>query len=388
MTDITNNGVTLLEQIKAFCQERGLEYDEVMVAIERAIAGAYRKEFGDKDKVYQAEYDIATNNYKVFEIIKVVSEMTEMSNPKREITLVSARLESPTAQVDDEIKRDIHVEKEVGFGRIASQVAKQVLIYTINNFKHARVLAKFKDYIGKIVNVEIDAFKRGGYLVKIGHAGEQTIGYITREDLLPVDHFKPGQIIKALIVDITEDENKASRVHLSRSNKDFIRAIIAKEVPEVDAGLVEITKIVREGGNRTKLLVKVSENEDSSDLDPVGTILGRRNVRLLNIMREISPTLQEKIDVIEYQPDDLETMVADALEPAEIERIEFTTSPEGKTIANVYCLAEEASLAVGKRGANVRLAADLLDIEIIIHSIDHNNSQPSFTNNGPAIITE
>lgn len=368
----------LQEQIKAFVSERGLSYEEVMVAIERAIAGAYRREFGDKDKSYSAEYNPETNKYHVYETIRVVDEVT---NPKREINIVDARLENPTLQVGDEIKNDLNVEKEIGFGRIASQVAKQVLVYTVNNFRHTKVLTKYKDFIGKIVGVEVDAFKQGGYLVKIGHGNEQTMGYIRREDLLPTDRFKPGQIIKVLVKDITEDENKSSRISMTRSAPEFVTAIIAKEVPEVENGLVKVEKIVREPGNRTKLLVSADESED---LDPVGTILGRRNVRLLNIMREISTTLSEKIDVIEFQPGRLEEMVMDALEPAQVERVELGTNEEGKASATVYCLADEASLAVGRRGANVRLASQLLDIDIKIQALEGGDTQST----APEIIAE
>lgn len=378
MTTTPTQASELQEQIKAFVNERGLSYEEAMIAIERAIAGAYRREFGDKDKTYSAEFNPDTNKYHVYETMRVVEEVT---NPKREISVVDARLENPTIQLGDEIRHDLNVEKEVGFGRIASQVAKQVLVYTVNNFRHTKVLTKYKDFIGKIVGVEVDAFKRGGYLVKIGHGNEQTMGYIQREDLLPTDRFKPGQIIKVLVKDITEDENKSSRISMTRSAPEFVTAIIAKEVPEVENGLVKIEKIVREPGNRTKLLVSADESED---LDPVGTILGRRNVRLLNIMREISTTLSEKIDVIEWQPGHIEEMVMDALEPAQVERVEMGTNEEGKTVATVYCLPDEASLAVGRRGANVRLASQLLDIEIKIQALEGDAAQSA----APEIIAE
>jgi transcription termination/antitermination protein NusA len=383
MTDTPITSEELQDQIKGFCQEKGLEYDEVMEAIQKAIAGAYRREFGDRDKSYMAEYDVLSNKYKVFEVIKIVEQMDETMNEKREMSIMDARLENPSLQVGDELRRDLGVEKEVGFGRIASQVAKQVLIYTVNNMKHTKILQKFKEFIGRIVTVEVDAFKSGGYIVKLGQGVEQTSGYLNKEDLLPIDHFKPGQLIKALIVDITEDENKGSKIKLSRSAPEFVTAIISKEVPEVEAGTVQVLKVVREAGNRTKLLVKVADIDDAGDIDPVGTILGRRNVRLLNIMREISPSLQEKIDVIEYS-DSLENMVADALEPAEIERIEFETMADGRTLAQVFCFADESALAVGKRGANVRLASQLLNVEIKINSLEQD--QP--TAHSPEITVE
>ncbi|NJS41646.1 hypothetical protein HC766_04880 [Candidatus Gracilibacteria bacterium] len=143
-----------------------------------------------------------------------------------------------------------------------------------------------------------------------------------------------------------------------------MKAIIAKEVPEVATGIVQIDKLVREPGSRSKLLVSVKEGEN---IDPVGTILGRKNVRLINIMREISTSLQEKIDIIEYRKEDLEGMIMDSLEPAEIEKVELN---EERDHADVFCYPEEASLAVGKRGVNIRLATDLLNVELNIVTLE------------------
>ena len=364
-------GEDLRQQIEFFCIEKGLEFEEVMDAINKAISGAYRREFGERDKTYEAEFDLASNSYKVYEAVRVVEEV---ENEMREMSLMDAKLENPDAKMDDVIRHDMGVEKEVGFGRIASQVAKQVLIYTVNNIQHTKVLDKFKDHVGQIVGVEVDAFKKGGYIVKLG----QTTGFIPREELLPTDRFKPGQMIKALIVDITDDPARGSRIHLSRTNNDFIVAIIKQEVPEVASGLVKIDKLVREPGNRTKLLVSVNEeDENAADIDPVGSILGRRNVRILNIMREISTSLSEKVDVVENNPEDFEQMIVDALEPAEIQDLEFSRTDDDKELVIVYCRAEEASLAVGRRGANVRLASRLLDIEIKVQSIDVEGSSSS-----------
>jgi transcription termination/antitermination protein NusA len=347
----------LKQQIELLCIERGLEPSEVMKAIETAIAAAYRKEFGDKEKNYEAEFDPETGKYSVYQTMLIVEEVED---PGKEISLVETRLVNPNARLDDEIKTQMVIQNDVHFGRIASQVAKQVMFQAINNVRHTKILQQFKDKIGDIVTVEVDCFRKGGYMVKLG----QTLGFINRDNILPIDKFKPGQLIKALVVDISEDERGNSRILLSRSHADFIRAVISNEVPEVASGIVVIDKIVREPGSRSKILV--SSNEEES-VDPVGTILGRKNVRLVNIMREISISMQEKIDVIEFQPSDIESMIMDALEPAEIEKVEIDRENRS---ANVYCYPEEASLAVGKRGVNIRLASELLEFSLTLKTIE------------------
>ncbi len=350
--DITD----LKQHIELICIERGLNPEEVIKAIEVAIAAAYRKEFGERDSTYDSQFNSETGKYSVFQTWAVVEEVL---NEGKEKTVVEARLSDPGAQLGDEIRQEVSIDNDVEFGRIASQIAKQVLFQTINNVRHTKILNQFKDKIGDIVTVEIDCFRKGGYLVKLG----ATTGFINRDNLLPVDKFKPGQMIRALIVDISEDDRGNSRVFLSRTNNDFIRAIIAKEVPEVASDVVTIDRIVREPGSRTKLLVSAKEDES---IDPVGTILGRKNVRLISIMREITTSLQEKIDVIENR-DDIEGMIMDALEPAEIDHVKWD---EEKRHGDVFCYPEEASLAVGKKGVNIRLASDLLNAELNIETLE------------------
>jgi N utilization substance protein A len=362
----------LRQQIELICIERGLDPEEIMKSIETSIAGAYRKEFGSKDRTYEAKFNLDKGTYSIFRTIEVVDEV---EFPEREVSVVEARLTNPNAVLGDVLREEVSVNEEVHFGRIASQVAKQVLMQTINSIKHTKVLNQFKDRIGEVVTVEVDHFKKGGYSVKLA----QTVGYISKEHLMPIDRFKPGQLVKALILDIIEDK-KGSRIILSRTDKDFVKAVISKEVPEVASGIVSIDKIVREPGFRSKLLVSVNEDEDQV-IDPVGTILGRKNVRILNIMREINTSMQEKIDIIENRPDELEGMIMDALEPAEIERVDID---EEKKEAIVYCYPEEASLAVGRRGVNIKLAGELLEYNLSIQTLDDDGN----TEDKAAIITE
>lgn len=358
MTQASMNDIK--QQIELICIERGLDIDEVMKAIESSIASAYRKEFGDKDMFYTAEYDMEHGTYSVYEIVEIVDEVLQ---PGRELSIVEALLSNPNARVGDVIKTKQAIDQSINFGYIASQVAKQVLTQNINNIRHSKIVQRFKDKIGDLVTVEVDGFRKGGYIVKI----DQTTGFINKEHVLPIDKFRPGQIIKALIVDITEDDRGNSRIVFSRTHPDFIRALLNQEVPEIASGVVQIERIVREPGSRTKVLVY--SHEDEQNVDPVGTILGRKNVRLISIMREISTSMQEKIDIVEYRPDELEEMIADSLEPAQIEKVEIIDDAH----ADVYCYQEEASLAVGKWGSNIRLAGRLFDMELTLNVINEEN---------------
>jgi transcription termination/antitermination protein NusA len=355
----------LKEEINFICNEKGLDPDEVIRAIEKGIASAYRKEFGNPLKTYSCSFNVNTGKYSVFEEVKIVEIADEEMgfSSDKEILLSEARLYNPKAQVGEVIKTEVKVSDEVDFGRIASQIGRQVLMQSINASKHTRLLKEYKNRVGELVSIEIDYPKKNGYIVKLG----QTTTFLGQEGLAMNDRFRPGQMVKAVILSIREDEQGNTKINISRSAEEFILAILKQEIPEIESGHVIIKKIVREAGTRTKILV-YSEDET---IDPVGTILGRKNTRIINILREISNTMQEKIDVIEYMADDVQLMIMDALEPAQIDKV-VINNEEGS--ADVYLLQEEAYLAVGKRGANIRLASRLLDLNINIITTDENGN--------------
>jgi transcription termination/antitermination protein NusA len=361
MTEKTQQQVLDIKQaIDLVCSERGISSQEVVEAIEASIAKAYRKDFGEETKGYEAEYDLTTNSYNIFETMTVTDKVDDegnVFNPDRELTLMAAMLSDHDAFVNKVYKTPIDQEKLVEFGRVATGVAKQSIIQYIRNLKHNKVIEKYKDMEGEMITVEVDYFKKNGYYVKL----DQTTVFMGSEDLMPFDKFKPGTLIKAFIETIVEDPKNGYRITLKRNSPGFVCALIKSEVPEVASGQIEIIKAVREAGVRTKLLVQ-KEDQDST-LDPVGTIIGRKEARILNISRELNINMQERIDVIEYNSEDFESMVFDALEPARIDRIENT-----ETGIICYCAKEEAPMAVGKKGANVRLASKLLDIEISIQT--------------------
>ncbi len=358
----------LKEEINFICNDKGLDPEEVIKAIEKAIASAYRKEFGNPLKTYTCSFNVNTGKYTVYEEVKIIDEVENLEEghifaPDKEITLSQSRLYNPNAQIGEIIKTEIIVTDEVYFGRIASQIGRQVLMQSINASKHTKLLKEYKNKVGELVNIEIDYPKKNGYIVKLG----QTTTFLGHEALANNDRFRPGQIVKAVILSIREDEQGNTKIALSRSAQEFVLAILKQEIPEIESGHVIIKKIVREAGTRAKILV-YSEDET---IDPVGTILGRKNTRIINVLREISSTMQEKIDVIEYMAEDLQLMIMDALEPAQIDKVIINNQNDS---ADVYCLQEEAYLAVGKRGANIRLASQLLDLNLNIITTDENGN--------------
>ncbi len=347
------------QQIDYFCAEKGLDSAEVLVAIENAVAAAYRKDFGERESAYVAEFNTDTGKYKVFQTVTV---MEEVKFPEREIGLVQARLQNPEVELGHVFKTEVSDESDINFGRVASQIARQVLIQSVNFIKHSKLIAAYKDKIGEIVSGEVERFAKGGYFVLVGG----TTAFLGLTDILPGERFKPGQLIKAAITNINEFKSGGSHIALSRSSTDFVVALMKQEIPELGAGAIRIDKIVRDAGVRTKILV--SARDDDSTLDPVGTCLGRKNTRILNVLRELSVTQSEKIDIILNTPEDIPGLIASCLEPAEVEDVEYDADSAS---AKVFCYEEEASIAIGKRGGNINLACRLLNINLSLVTIDN-----------------
>lgn len=348
----------LKEQIDLICIEMGLEPDEIKKAIEVGIASGYRKEFGNRECMYDASFNMENGNYKIWRVIKVVDEVI---NPDHEISLIEAKLSNPAAQLGDIIQEEVTEQDSIEFGRISTQIAKQSLINAIRSIRHTKLVQEFKDKIGEIVTGEVDYFSKRGYIIKIG----QTAALLPKEETIYGEKFRSGTIIKALVMNINEDDRGNAKLILSRRNANFIIGLIKNEVPEVDNGMVIIDKIARDPGNRTKILVSAP---DYDDIDPVGTILGKRNVRIMSVMRQIATNMPEKIDVIENNlNNDLELVVADALEPATLEAIEIDYANKRIT---VKCTPDEVKLAVGKAGVNVRLASEILGYTIDVQTVE------------------
>ena len=242
---------------------------------------------------------------------------------------------------------------ERGFGRVAAQTAKQVLLQKLREFERETMANEYGNKIGKIITGTVIRVESRVIRLDLGH-GE---GIMPGSEQIPGEHLVTGSRIRALLKNIDRDSNRGPTIILSRADAQFVKLLFLQEVPEIETGTVEIKAIAREAGRRTKIAVYSS----SSDIDPVGTFVGTKGVRVQAVMNEIGDT--EKIDIITYDHD-IRNYIANALSPAEISRIDVNESDK---TATVYVTEAQQSVAIGRQGQNVRLASQLTgyDIDIV-----------------------
>lgn len=345
MEDINIKQLTL--GMKTIAEEKNLPEETVMSVIEQAIAAAWRRDNGEREQEVRAELNINDGSAKVFVSREVVDEV---GSPAHEISLEDARKVKKDAELGDLIEEAHDVKS---FGRVAAQTAKQVVLQRLREAEREVVLAEFEDKIGTVVNGVVQRVEPRVIRVELGKA----VGIIPASEQIQGEFLTPGNRIKVFIKDI-ERENRGPQLILSRGNTQFIEYLFRQEVPEMDSGAVEIKAIAREAGRRTKLAVVSTV----PGVDPVGTFVGGHGSRVNAVMSEIGD--QEKIDIITYD-DSPEVFIRNALSPAEISRIEIDT--KAKT-ARVYVSEDQQSIAIGRGGQNVRLAARLTGYELDIEA--------------------
>ena len=360
---------SVLEQLE---EERGIGKDCVIEAIELALAGAYKKEYGKKGQIVKATFDLNSGSVE-FSQVKIVKNPEDMImedeeigedeledpeniriryNPEQHIFLNEARMIKKGAEIDDEIV--FPLEKKDDFGRIAAQTAKQVITQKIREAEKTSVLAEFGEHEGDIVSGTVQRIERGVIYLDMGRA----IGQLPYEEQIPGERFKQGERVRAYLVKV-EESPRGVFLKISRSHPKFLEELFRAEVPELTAGTVEIKAIAREAGSRSK--VAVISNDDH--IDPVGSLVGQRGVRVSTITSELNG---EKIDIVEWS-EDVDKFIDEALSPAEIINIEL--NEETKT-AKVIVSGDQQSLAIGKGGQNARLAAKLTGWKIDIGSLE------------------
>jgi N utilization substance protein A len=266
--------------------------------------------------------------------------------------LSDARLFKKDAELGEELVFPLEMKDD--YGRIAAQTAKQVIIQKIREAEKASVLSEFAERGEEIVTGTVQRIERGNIFVDLGRA----TGILAYEDQIPGERYRPGERIRAYLYSVEESPRGVS-LRLSRSHPNFVRALFALESPEVQSGVVEIKEIAREAGSRTKIAV-YSKDEH---VDPVGSCVGQRGVRVTTVISELGG---EKIDVIEWS-EDPKKFIAEALSPAQIRSV--IVNPEER-YAEVEVLPDQLSLAIGRGGQNVRLAVKLTGYKIDIHSTE------------------
>ncbi len=338
---------------KTIAAEKNLPEEKVLEVIEMAIAAAWRRENGNRDQNVRAELNTETGEAEVFVQYEVV-DGEEAYNINNEISLEDAKKFDSNTEIGEIVEEKFPVET---FGRVAAQTAKQVVLQRLREAEREIILEEFEDKVGTIVSGSVSKIDQRFVRIDLGKAS----GIMPLREQINGEYFSVGQRIKVLIKEI-EREGRAPELILSRSDAKFVEILFEQEVPELETGMVEIVAIAREAGRRTKMAVRSVMN----GVDPVGTFVGSRGVRVQSVMNEIGE--REKIDIVTWSENPSE-FIREALNPAEVIEVQIkeTTENERKR-ATVLVSEDQQSVAIGRAGQNVRLASRLtgyeLDIEL------------------------
>jgi N utilization substance protein A len=356
-----------LEQLE---QERKIPREKIIDAIEQALAAAYKKDYGKKGQIVRATIDIETGKMEFYQVKIVVDDsivrMTTDEDAEEEISEDDNRVrfnEEHHILLADakKIKSDAKLEEEIIFpletkddyGRIAAQTAKQVIIQKIREAERGAIIDEYGSKEGEIVNGFVQKVERGIVYVDFNRA----TGIILPEEQIPGEFYKRGERIRAYLYSV-EETPRGVNLKLSRTHPQLIEGLFASEAPEIAGGIVEIKAIAREAGSRSKIAVYSNDEH----VDPVGSCVGQKGVRVTTVMSELGG---EKIDIIPWSANPSE-YIASALSPARVLDIEVN---EGEHKAVVEVTADQLSLAIGKGGQNVRLAAKLTGWRIDIKGV-------------------
>jgi len=373
---------SVLEEME---NDRGIPRERMLDAIEQALATAYKKEYGKRGQIIRTAFDMNTGTTN-FEQIKIVVDETML---KPESDADDEIEESPYEEEDDGeklvrfdpekhimidnarmIKKDVELAEELvfplegkdDFGRIAAQTAKQVIIQKIREAEKESALAEFGQKEGDIIMGHVQRFERGNLYVDLG----RVTGVMPYDEQIPGERYRPGERIRCLLLSVDETA-RGIFLKLSRAHPDFLETLFAIEAPELQSGTVEVKAIARESGARSKIAVYAHDDH----IDPVGSLVGQRGVRVSTVMSELGG---EKIDIIEWSEDPV-NFIEDALSPAQVMSVTIESEPDAdneddtRGHAIVEVAPDQQSLAIGRGGQNVRLAAKLTGWKIDITSV-------------------
>ncbi len=359
MATVSANKLELLQIADAVAREKAIDRKIVLAAMEDAIAKAARSRYGSETEV-RAEIDAKSGELHLSRHMLVVENV---ENPATQISLEEARRRHPAAQIGDTIADPL---PPLPFGRIAAQSAKQVIVQKVREAERDRQYDEFKDRIGDIVNGIVKRVEYGNVVVDLGR-GE---AIVRRDELLPREVFRNGDRIRAYIYDVRR-EQRGPQIFLSRTHPDFMAKLFAQEVPEIYDEIVEVKAVARDPGSRAKIAVV---SRDSS-VDPVGACVGMRGSRVQAVVNELQG---EKIDIIPWSSE-IATFVVNALAPAEVSKVVID---EERDRIEVVVPDQQLSLAIGRRGQNVRLASQLTgkDIDILTEQEESERRQAEFEN--------
>ncbi|MDD5145462.1 MAG: transcription termination factor NusA [Candidatus Pacebacteria bacterium] len=366
--------------ISQIAEEKGISYEKVVESIESAIAAAYKKDYGEKGQIIKAKLDPQSGEVKFWQVKlavnkdmiyseKELEELKEKSlqaenekqegekegekkvrfNPERHIMLEDAKKIDPKIKTGEEL--ETLLETKADYGRIAAQTAKQVILQKIREAERETILSEYKSKEGELISGIVQRIEGRNIFFDIG----KTLGVLTREEQIPGEFYRPGQRLKVYILKV-EESPKGPLVFLSRAYPKLISKLFELEVPEVSSGSVVIKSIAREAGSRSKIAVASTVE----GVDPIGSMVGQRGTRVMAVINELGG---EKIDIIEWS-DDPQRFIANSLSPAKA--VEVKILPKNKAL--VIIPDDQLSLAIGKEGQNVRLAAKLTGWKIDVRS--------------------
>ncbi len=354
---VSANRLELLQIADAVAREKSIEREIVLEAMAEAIQKAARSRYGSENEI-RARIDPKTGEIKLVRLLEVVEQV---ESDATEIDLKGAQRRNPAAQVGDLIEDEL---PPVDFGRIAAQTAKQVIVQKVRDAERERQYEEYKDRVGEVVHGQVKRVEYGNVIVDLGR-GE---AIVRRDEMLPRETFRTGDRIRAYIYDVRR-EQRCPQIFLSRSHPQFMAKLFGQEVPEIYDGIIEVRSVARDPGSRAKIAVLSNDNS----IDPVGACVGMRGSRVQAVVNELQG---EKIDIIQWSPDHA-TFIVNALAPAEVVKVVLD---EDAQRIEVVVPDDQLSLAIGRRGQNVRLASQLTgwDIDILTEAEESERRQAEF----------
>ena len=341
-----NRGLTrpeLLQVADAVARDKTIDREIVVQAMEQAIQTASRRKYGQELEI-RAEIDRTTGEIRLNRIRHVVEEVEDGAT---QLGLEAARAMDPNLEVGGELTEPL---PPIDLGRVAAQAAKQVIVQRVREAERARQYEEYKDRNGEIVNGLVKRTEYGNVIVDLGR-GEAVL---RRDESLPRENFRNGDRVRALIYEVRE-ETRGAQIFLSRTRAELMTRLFSQEVPEIYDGIIEVKAVARDPGSRAKIAVLSND----SSIDPVGACVGMRGSRVQAVVNELQG---EKIDIIQWNPDPA-TFIVNALAPAEVTKVVLD---EDQRRIEVVVPDDQLSLAIGRRGQNVRLASNLTGWEIDI----------------------
>jgi len=357
MAGISANRLELLQIADAVAREKTIDKKIVIEAMEDAIQKAAKSRYGAENDI-RCEIDPKTGEARLTRVLAVVEAV---ENDATQINLEDAKKRNPQAQIGDLIAETL---PPLEFGRVAAQNAKQVIVQKVREAERDRQFSEYKDRVGEIANGTVKRVEYGNVIVDLGRAE----GIIRRDEMIPRENVRLGDRIRAYIYDVRR-EQRGPQIFLTRARSEFMAKLFAQEVPEIYDGVVEIKSVARDPGSRAKIAVI---SKDSS-IDPVGACVGMRGARVQAVVNELQG---EKVDIIQWNPD-AASFIVNALAPAEVTKVVLD---EDSNRIEVVVPEAQLSLAIGRRGQNVRLASQLTgwDIDILTEQEESERRQKEF----------